>query len=465
MLYLHLTMKKTDKWYHLLLRLCLCGAVLLLCTRALWWKETVWPKRAISVDAVVVSEPQVKTKTMTVDLFLTASQRKVRAVMVRDGRSERIRLGDGLVVKGRFCPIHRWQQGNFDYQRHMRSQGYTGEVFASSGYWTWRAVELRRLGTVQRVRLKFLLLRHRLLTHYEGMEPATYGVLAAMTLGDRSALDKGLREVYARTGASHVLALSGLHLMIIYAMVSLLVTWRRYRLLAQALLVVTIWMYAFLVGLPSSVIRSATMITVYTVLSSAHRTRRPLRVLTFTAVVMLLVHPAALFDLGFQLSFAAVGSILLFGPLFQQMIPSPVLRRYRLIRYLWGLTTVSVSAQLGTAPLVAYYFGRLPVYFLLTNFVAIPLVTLILYEAMLLFAVGWIAALSPLLTGGLSVTVTLLNRLLGIIGRWPGASIDVRIGVLQLLLLYLIVACLYVLLTYSLTSGGYRSGWRPPSIR
>lgn len=439
--------------------------MLLLCTRAVWWKETVWPKHEISVEAVVVGEPQKKTKSVTVDLFLTASQRKVRAVVVRDVCSERIRLGDGLAVKGRFRPIHRWQQGHFDYQRYMRSQGYSGEVFISPANWTWRAVKLKQLGTVQRVRLKFLMLRHQLLTRYEGMEPATYGVLAAMTLGDRSALDKGMREVYARTGASHVLALSGLHLMIIYAIVSLLVTWRRYRLFAQAILVVAIWMYAFLVGLPSSVIRSATMITVYTVLSSAHRTHKPLRVLTFTAVVMLWVHPAALFDLGFQLSFAAVGSILLFSPVLQQLIPSPVLRRYRLIRYLWGLTTVSVSAQLGTAPLVAYYFGRLPVYFLLTNFVAIPLVTLILYEAMLLFALGWIGVLSPLLTSSLSVTVTLLNRMLGIIGGWPGASIDVHIGVVQLWLLYLIVACLYVLFTYSLTSGGYRSGWQPPLIR
>ena len=328
------------------------------------------------------------------------------------------------------------------------------------GLWMDMEQEESPVPTIQQ---KFLMMRHELLKHYEGIDEEAYGVVAAMTLGDKSALDKEVREVYSKTGASHVLALSGLHLMMIYGVVSFLVTWRRWRLFAQALVVVCIWMFAFLVGLPSSVVRSATMITIYTVFATAHRTRKPFRTLIFTAVVMLLLRPESIRDIGFQLSFLAVTAILLFHPLLQQMIPSAVLWRHRWLRYLWGLTTISVSAQLGTAPLVAYYFGRLPVYFLLSNYVVIPLVTLILYEALLLFTLGWINILHPYIVDGISATVGLLNRLLSAIAQWPGSSIDhIHIGVAQLLLVYLIIGCTYVLITYSLTSVGYRSGWRPP---
>lgn len=318
--------------------------------------------------------------------------------------------------------------------------------------------------SVPSIQQKFLVMRHELLKRYEGIDEDAYGVVAAMTLGDKSALDMEMREVYSKTGASHVLALSGLHLMIIYGVVSFLVTWRRWRLFAQALVVVCIWMFAFLVGLPSSVVRSATMITVYTIFATVHRTRKPFRTLSFTAVVMLLLRPESITDIGFQLSFLAVSAILLFHPLLQQMIPPAVLRRHRWLRYLWGLTTVSIAAQLGTAPLVAYYFGRLPVYFLLSNYVVIPLVTLILYEALLLFTIGWVSILHPIIVESLSTTVGFLNRLLSTIAQWPGSSIDhIHIGVAQLLLIYLIIGCVYVLITYSLTSVGYRSGWRPPS--
>ena len=97
---------------------------------------------------------------------------------------------------------------------------------------------------VPTIQQKFLMMRHELLKHYEGIDEEAYGVVAAMTLGDKSALDKEVREVYSKTGASHVLALSGLHLMMIYGVVSFLVTWRRWRLFAQALVVVCIWMFA-----------------------------------------------------------------------------------------------------------------------------------------------------------------------------------------------------------------------------
>ena len=103
------------------------------------------------------------------------------------------------------------------------------------------------------------------------MNPATYEVVAAMTLGDKTALTKETREKFNMTGASHILAISGLHLGIIYMMVSLLAWGRRWRIVAQVLTLVLLWGFAFLVGLPASVVRATTMLTIYGLLSLGYR--------------------------------------------------------------------------------------------------------------------------------------------------------------------------------------------------
>ena len=179
--------------------------------------------------------------------------------------------------------------------------------------------EAHQLSRVERTRLRCLQWRQQLLAHYEaqGLEGEQYAVVAAMTLGDKSALTKDVREVYAVTGAAHVLALSGLHLGIIYALLSLLVVGRRWQMLSQLVCILGIWAFAFLVGLSASVVRSAIMLTVYALLSLGHRDKMSLNTLAFTAILMLVVSPRSLFDIGFQLSFMAVASILLWLPVFR----------------------------------------------------------------------------------------------------------------------------------------------------
>ena len=176
---------------------------------------------------------------------------------------------------------------------------------------------------LDRTRLFFLQQRSRLLSHLnaQGGGDEAYAVVAAMTLGDKSALTKDLREVYSVTGASHVLALSGLHLGIIYALLSLFTVGRRWQVATQALVIVSIWAFVFLVGMPVSVVRAAIMLTVYALMSLGHRDRMSLNVLAFTAILILLFHPRSLYDVSFQLSFAAVASILLFLPLMEALFP------------------------------------------------------------------------------------------------------------------------------------------------
>ncbi|MBQ8462877.1 MAG: ComEC/Rec2 family competence protein [Prevotella sp.] len=378
----------------------------------------------MSAEAVVVSEPVEKPKTIAVDLLLPETGQRVHRYLWKDEQSRTLRLGDALILNNvgeGYVPRRDWQPGGDAPQR---------------------------MGRIDRVRLNFLLWRHQLLERYRQMpmEDEAYAVLAAMTLGDKSALTAEVRETYSVTGASHVLALSGLHLGIIYMLLSRLLMGRRRFWLSQVVIVVCIWAFAFLTGLSPSVVRSATMISIYAIFSVGGRGRSSLNLLAFAAFVILLLDPASLFDVGFQLSFMAVLSILLFMPLVERHCPVG----HGLLHWIRDMVGVSVAAQLGVAPLVAFYFGRFPTYFLLTNFIVIIAAPFILYGALLV-------VVFPSLGEWLGVVVSILNKALGWIAQMPYSSIEgLHPSVIQVCLLYAMVLLIY-LITSLLSNAKYRS--------
>lgn len=299
--------------------------------------------------------------------------------------------------------------------------------------------EKRPFFSMERVKQRCLDYRQEMLYRYKtpSTEEDEYAVLAAMTLGDKSALTKELRETYSKTGASHILALSGLHLGMIYLLLFRLTLGRKRFWVSQVIIILCIWAFAFLTGLSTSVVRSATMISIYALFSVGGRQRSPVNILCFTAILMLLVNPDALFDIGFQLSFSAVFAILLLMPLFESFFPENYFEGRPFQRYIYNMVGLSVAAQMGVAPLIAYHFGRFSVYFLLTNFIVIPAATVILYGAL---CVVLIPSLAPVL----SAVVGILNKALGWVSQMPCASIDgLHPSVLQICLLYVVFACVY----------------------
>lgn len=379
----------------------------------------------VATEAVVVSVPVDRPKTLMADLLLTSTGERRRCYIWKDDRSRQLTLGDALIVTihdNRFVGYADWQPGGDGKSR---------------------------LSRLERLRLRALQWRAKVAQRFRSLQGTNeeYAVLAAMTLGDKSALSRELRDTYAVTGSSHVLALSGLHLSIIYLLLTWLTLRRRHLWPVQVLMVLAIWAYALLTGLSVSIVRAATMLSIYTVFSLRGGSTSSLGVLSFTAIVMLLADGHSLFDVGFQLSFMALLGILLFMPLFNRMIPSRWLMSHRLVKWLFGLLAVSVAAQLGTAPLVAYYFGRFSPWFLLTNIIVIPAATLILYGALLVL-------LFPALGGMLLWIVGTLNTLLGWMSKLPLASIEgLHPSVLQTALIYLAIALVYVAMARRLWKG------------
>ena len=383
--------------------------------------QMTWPDGFVTYEAVVVSEAAMKPKTVAVDVVIAGDGRRLKCYVAKDDASRQLTVGDRLQVCSRITD---------------------GRTFVRQGDWQLLPPSCQGLSATDKLRVRFLSYRHRLLERYRqmGADDEQYAVLAAMTLGDKSAMTRELRDVYAVSGASHVLALSGLHLGIIYMLLSLLIVGRRLRYVILPVVVLAIWAFVLLTGLPVSVVRAAVMISLYALLSLIHRGHFSLNALSLAALLILTVSPDSLWDVGFQLSFAAMVAILTVQPLLARPVSETYLFDRPVLRWLWGIVTVSVAAQIGTAPLIAYYFGRLPLYFLLTNLLVIPAATVIIWLVP-------VALLLPVAGVLLLKCVSWLNAALTLIAqRLPGASIDgLRPSVLQTLLVYVVIVSLFLI--------------------
>lgn len=279
-----------------------------------------------------------------------------------------------------------------------------------------------------------------------------YAVIAAMALGDKSALDSNTKNSYSISGASHILAVSGLHVGIIFQLFIFLLGGRKYSVYTIILSLISIWTYVFLIGLPASAVRAAIMLSAYSISLAFHRTGLPLNTLAAAYIFMLFISPLYLFELSFQLSFLAVASILLFFPPLYSLLTI----RSRFVRWAWGLLCVSLAAQIGTLPVIVYYFGRISCYSLLTNYIAIPSATLILYlgAALILFSpLTLLSPVSPVVTPLISLTAKILtsitqflNTAIRLISMLPGASIEnVRISLPLVIAIYALILFIYAL--------------------
>lgn len=367
-------------------------------------------------EAVVATASSDRPKTVMVELLLPSTGERRRCFLTKPWPTQAI--GSNLLVRihdGCFIGRDDWQPG--------------GDGF-------------NHLSRLQRLRLRALLWRQHVADRLLAGDDANHealAVLSAMALGDKSALTKELRDTYAVSGASHILALSGLHLGIIYMLLTFLTMGRRRSWLVQVLLVLAMWTFALLTGLSTSILRAAIMITVYSLFALGGRRHASLGVLSFTALIMLLADSRSLFDVGFQLSFMSMLGILLFVPLMERFTSVKWMMSHPVARWLFGLMAVSLAAQLCTAPIVAYYFGRFPTWFLLTNLLVVPMATVILFGTLLTLAV-------PLFAGVLLWLVGCMNTMLTWVASLPLASIEgLHPSLLQVAMIYVVIAVAYVM--------------------
>lgn len=416
---------------------CLAGGWLSVNLQLKTAAETEFPKEEAVYRLRVNDFPEVRERTFLCRVWLKERHDSLgihpvnkQAILYfqRDSLSSRLQMGEELWVRSRISPpVSARNFDEFDYARYLIRKGISGTGFVASGHWQFSecrkekegiATVLYRLAASYRTQIENLYRRL-------GIEGDEQAVLSALTLGDKTDLSESVRESYSVAGVSHVLALSGLHIGLLYALAffllrPLLLGGQSGRVLRSLLLILLLWLFAFFTGLSPSVVRSAAMFSIWALADLCGRQSFSLNTLALTAWLMLLVRPVWLFDVGFQLSFAAVLSILLFQPFLYRLCPV----RHRAGTYLWGLVSVSVAAQLGTAPLVLFYFSRFSTHFLLTNLLVVPLVTLILYAAVVLLLLTPMSGLQAVAAVGLEKMLRMLNLLVRWVEQLPYASVD-----------------------------------------
>ena len=408
-----------------------------------------WPLGEELYEARVVESPRSRAHSVLCVLEVRAVAdsaswdavgRKVFAYMQPCAETDSLYPGDMIAFRGRVrVPKNFSDDLPFDYVRYVTMQGVSGTVYIPQGRW----VEAERSGVP--LVLGLLGMRQRLLEQYmyPTLDADASGVLAALTMGDRRALSEEVRASYADAGAAHVLALSGMHVGVIYLLLSfmlrILLPYYRLYGLRQLFVVGALWLFALMVGMPASVVRAVAMCTLYVVARWVSRDSAPLHVLSLTALLMLLVHPLYLFDVGFQLSFMAMVSILCVEPYVEALLRRRAL--HPVLGYLVSLVGVAIAAQLGTFPLVLYHFGTFPTYFLVTNLVAVPALSIVLLSG----AVWWVLALVgfPWLdpfSHLLQYMVHGVNACFSRIAQWPGAVLHVaECSILTALFIYLMI--------------------------
>ncbi len=340
----------------------------------------------------------------------------------KDSLAGTLSSGDRVVLPNRVNAIRNY--GNpfeFDYKAYMMHMGIGGEIWAPSGSWF-----VTSEGGGGGMRNYASRLRERLLGVMRdgGIKEKEYAVAGALILGYRGGLDRELRDAYAASGAMHILAVSGLHVGIIYMVVLwFLHIFRKngyYRFIRPAVIVLVIWLYAFLTGLSPSVTRSATMFSFVAAGLSIGRPAAIFNTLASSALFQLLLNPSLLFLAGFQLSYAAVAGIVLYQPAIYS------LARFRNIiaGRIWALTTVSIAAQLAIFPLIIYHFNNFPNLFLLTNLFAVPLAVIILYSGLAFIGFSFIPLMGSLFAEVLNTSIALLNYLTGTVGSLSFSQTD-----------------------------------------
>ncbi len=288
--------------------------------------------------------------------------------------------GDRLLI--RTTPLPVVNNGNpceFDYRRYMEGQGikYFG-FFSTNGLLEHSSPRQRNLRELS------LITARRMTEAFAaaGLEGEDLGLVTALTIGEKDLLGRDLLTSFSRTGAMHIMAVSGLHVGMISLMISGLLFFmrRRMHLLRVIIILLSLWAFAFITGLSPSVLRATIMFSFLQAGSLLHRQSNSMNILLASAFLLIATRPAVLFEAGFQLSYLAVAFIILFyEPLHRLLKPEN-----KFIDWFWQMTAVSVVAQAGTFALTVRLFNIFPLLFLVTNLVVIPISFAVLVLALLL---------------------------------------------------------------------------------
>lgn len=308
-------------------------------------------------------------------------------------------------------PVRAFRAERERYAKLMHTRGFVGSVSVSGrGTYGYIPAEGGSLHDFATRRLQEAL-----------GESAGRSVVLAMTVGERGELTSELRQGYARAGASHLLAVSGLHVGVVFLVVNILMVplaMLRYGNVVRSLVaIVLVWLYVVMCGMSPSAVRAAVMFSFLQYSIGSLRRYDSVNILATTAFVMLMCNTRLLFDISFELSFLAVAGIGLWGvPLYRLLTT-----RYRVVNSLTAVMCVGVASTLATMPLVASTFS-------VVSLVGVAINPIVILLANIIIACGAVAVAVPAVAPLAGWAAELQNRVVEIAAGWPYSHIDYQLS-------------------------------------
>jgi competence protein ComEC len=250
------------------------------------------------------------------------------------------------------------------------------------------------------------------------------GIAEALLIGYKEDLDKDVVQAYSNTGVVHIIAISGMHLGLIYVglvwLFSRLPFIKRSAIARVILILGCLWLFSFITGASASVLRSAVMFTCIIIGKEFFKQASIYNSLASSAFLLLCYDPFLLWDVGFQLSyFAVVGIVWL-----QKPIQNLFYTKNKAVQYLWEMCSITIAAQILTLPICIYYFHQIPTTFLFTNLICVPLSTAILFAEIALVICAAFPPLAMLIGKFIYVLTWCMNALIEFFNKLPLSLID-----------------------------------------
>ena len=383
------------------------------------------------------SEPRIKSGILSIDCNILkilndkkyySLDSKIR-LQIKHGSPDSYQFAQRKLILGKlFYPNPSSKPGEFDYVSSLKSKGISSVIRIDSSNnislpndefsfqrlaFNWRSSIIKRF-------------------HHDVLKPEEKQVASALLLGDRSEMNSEILKEYSSGGIIHILAVSGLHVGLVYQLCIWIFKYFKFlkRKRFDMLLIITIlWVYAAMTGLSPSVNRAVCMFTLLSFADFLNRKVSPFNILSSAAFLLLLIKPDAIFDMGFQLSFAAVWGILSARPILDKL----KLIVYKFLTFILTPIIISIVAQIATAPFSLYAFGTFPTWFLPANLIAVPLSTILTYLGISALVFSNVPFIGKWLMILFSLGIRLLNDWAQFISTLPHAQLcNLKIGLIEL---------------------------------
>lgn len=356
-------------------------------------------------------------------------------------RKNQIQYGSLISCQGKIFEINSIKNPEeFNYKKFLARRKIYHHAFIKKDQWCFESNSSNHLlGWVYKVKEKCIQLINR-----SPLNTENKSIIKALVLGDKSEISEETMMRFSTTGTLHVLAVSGLHVGIVMMILNFILLplkrLKKIKWLIPVLVVLGIWFFAALTGFSPSVSRAAVMFSFVTIGSQLERDVNIYQSLTVSALILILVNPNILFELGFLLSYAAVIGIVALYPIFYKMFYF----KFKLADKIWQIAAVSIAAQIATLPLSIYYFNNFPIYFLFANIIAIPLSFALLALTISALATSFVPIVSYAIFYLINLFGNIFLMVIDFIETLPFASFGpFKINMLQVVLAYLFLFILF----------------------